>query len=346
MLNRFPTGALTAIITPFTNEGRIDSEALNRLVDFQIHQGISGIVSAGTTGETSAMTPSEHCSILSGAMAWMKRTPIFFGCGSNSTDEAMEYVEIVARNGGKYVLLVDPYYNGPSSLEIRREYLAPIAKRFPNVSIISYVVPARTGCALLPEDLAALENEFPGRFAVKEATGDLERMALTRKLTHTDFPIYCGDDGKTFDTMARPDILSCGIISVVSNIAPRAVQEMCQAILAGGPQTAETIRTKLQPLFDIVTVSAPRTAFGTRVVVDKFRNPLPIKTAMSILGMPAGPCRQPLGKMTIAGATKVRAALETVWERNPEVLLPVQNFFGVNIGERLEDDEILASLTY
>jgi 4-hydroxy-tetrahydrodipicolinate synthase len=344
---KIPDGALTALVTPFREDGDIDWIGFNSLVRFQTMQGISGIVPTGTTGETSTLDEDEHELVISSALK--KCIFVLSGCGSNCTKEATHYVDWTADEGGKAVLLVDPYYNGPSSLELRKEYYGPIAEDFPDIAIVPYIIPGRTGCALSPEDLVILSREFQNVCAVKEATGDLKRMKLTRALTPPDFQIFSGDDEKTFEMMTSQQIRSCGVISVVSNIAPAAVQKMCRTILENDVASAELLCNQLAPLFKIVTVVAGRNiAIGSqfKTITDKFRNPLPIKTAMNGLGMPAGPCRQPLGKMSMAGVQQVRSALATVWRKSPEILQPIEEFFDVKIAERLANQELWASLAY
>lgn len=349
---RIPSGALTALITPFTKDRKnVDLVGYAKLNEFQARQGVSGIVPVGTTGESPTLTEDEHHEVNFKALVMNSDLFVLNGCGSNCTLEAMRYVEQVVRAGGGAVLLNDPYYNGPSSLEIRMEYYAPIAKAFPNIIIVPYIIPGRTGCALFPHDLAILNRDYPNICAVKEATGDLRRMALTRYLTSPEFQIFSGDDDKTFEMMTNPAIKACGVISVISNITPAAVQEMCQAILRGDIATAECVRAKLQPLFEIATVFADRMIWNKDsrihdVVTDKFRNPLAIKTAMNGLGMPAGPCRPPLGKMSRVGVLKVHSAVSAVWKQSPEVLRPIEEFFNVSILNQLENHELWASLSY
>ncbi|MCX6723712.1 MAG: 4-hydroxy-tetrahydrodipicolinate synthase [Candidatus Staskawiczbacteria bacterium] len=342
-----PNGALTALVTPLLPNGEIYWGGLEKLVAFQASQGISGIVPVGTTGESSTLAEHEHNAVIRQTLKLgLGKLLVMPGCGSNNTKEAMHYVQVAAKNGAKAVLLVDCYYNGPSSLELRNEYYGPIAKAFPDVAIVPYIIPGRTGCALWPQDLAELNREFPNVCAVKEATGDLARMSHTRFLTSPEFQIFSGDDDKTLEMMCSNQIRACGVISVVSNIAPAAVQVMCTAALRGDFNSAVAMYEKLAPLFNIVTVLADRKVGNSSAVTDKFRNPLPIKTAMNALGMPAGPCRQPLGKMTPAGAQKVREALTEVWRKSPEVLLPIQGFFDVNIEQRLSDETLWRVLCY
>jgi len=329
-----PSGALTAIITPFSVSGDVDWDGFQRLVEFQVVQGVSGIVPAGTTGESATLSEKEHNEVIYQSLLNRHQFFILAGCGSNSTKEAMSYVRNAQIHGGRAALLVDPYYNGPSSLEIRSEYYAPIAKAFPDMAIVPYIIPGRTGCRLLAEDLAALHAEYPNVCAVKEATGEQKNSVNIRELIPGKFKIFSGDDDKTYGMMMSPHVEACGVISVVSNIAPAAVQKMCLAINRQDITTAIKLRNQLQPLFDMVTVSALRSV-NKKEITDKFRNPLPIKTAMNALGMPSGPCRQPLGKMSASGIEKVRTALCDVNEKSPEIFAPIEDFFNVNIKVRL-----------
>lgn len=259
----------------------------------------------------------------------------------------MEYIDIVAEAGGGAVLLVDPYYNRPASLNIRKELYEPIAAAYPEIAIVPYIIPPRTCCKLYAGDLAVLSRKYPNVLAVKEATGDLANMAKIRLFTSPEFQIFSGDDDLTFKMMTSADIKACGVISVISNIAPAAVQKMCQAVLYGNISRAEEIRKQLEPLFKIVTVTNERTECG-EVILDKFSNPMPIKTAMNALGMPAGPCRPSLGKMSAEAVQKVREALSIVWKNNPEILQPIESHFNLSIGidERLKDDSLWKNLAY
>jgi 4-hydroxy-tetrahydrodipicolinate synthase len=202
-------------------------------------------------------------------------------------------------------------------------------------------------------DLAMLAWSFKNVVAVKEATADLERMKRTRRLAPPGFKIVSGDDDKTSAMMQDPLIGACGVISVVSNIAPAAVQRMCEHWEAGEVDTANLYHEMLSPLFKVVTVVCPRKVqiptvkpgeFRAETVSDKYRNPLAIKTMMAGLGMPAGPCRPPLGKMTLEGARIVREVLQSVWMAHPAVLEPIGKFYNVDVGARLADDEIWKSL--
>ena len=338
-------GCYTALVTPFRDH-EVDWAGLERLVAFQIDGGISGILAVGTTGESPTLNWDEHNKIIEGVVNKCRgRCQSIAGTGSNSTQETLESTEHAVKAGADAALLVDPYYNGPSSLEIRKEYVAPVAQKFPETQFIPYVIPGRTGAQLFPEDLALLHKQYKNVRAVKEATGDLQNMRRTRQCCGQDFIILSGDDDKTFDMMTDPGIQAAGVISVASNIVPNGVQEMTALLRQGKVQEAEGLMKALKPLFEIVTVKTQEeTPYGQ--VLCRARNPLGVKTLMSILGMPSGSCRPPLGKMTKKGLKVVLEAGRSVWKNNPELLKPVADFFGVDIEARLYDNRFLMGLTY
>jgi 4-hydroxy-tetrahydrodipicolinate synthase len=344
-------GAWTALITPMTVDGDVDWGGLEKNLQFQVEQGITGLVPTGTTGESPTLLWDEHNRIIYCTLEMAAgKCEVIAGTGSNSTQEAVESTEHAAEHGAKAALLVDCYYNGPSSLELRNEYYGVLAELFPDVAFIPYVIPGRSGTALTVEDLAILANEFPNIHCVKEATGDLERMAKTRRMCGPDFYIMSGDDDITVKMMTAPEIKANGVISVVSNVAPAAVERMVRCILSGDLAGAEAIRDALTPLFGLVTVKADSVRIlpdGSEAVVqDRFRNPVGIKTLMNALGIPSGPGRQPLGRMTPEGVGIIRNVARTVWEKNPEILAPIGDFYGVDIAARLAQDDIWSGLAY
>ncbi len=339
-------GCYTALITPMTSIGEVDYEGLHKLIDFQISEGIEGILAVGTTGESPTLDWNEHHKVTERVHEYIEtRCLTIAGTGSNSTQEALEGTAHAQTVGINCVLLVDPYYNGPSSLEIRTEYIEPIARKFPNVQVIPYIIPGRTGTQLLPQDIAMAHRQYPNVNTVKEATGDLENMRLTRKLCGPEFNIVSGDDDKTYAMMTSPDIAATGVISVISNIAPRAVNEMTQHLLNGQTEKGRKIHEALQPLFNIVTVKTQeQTPFGPTTC--KARNPIACKTLMNILGMPSGPCRQPLGKMTKNGLNVVLNNARKVYEDTPKILRPIEKYFKVDLKDRLYEESYWKGLTY
>lgn len=338
-------GCHTALITPFEGDA-IDYDGLERLVNFQIANGIGGILAVGTTGESPTLSWDEHVrAIAAVARQTRGKCLCIAGTGSNNTSETLEGTRHAVEAGVEAVLLVDPYYNGPSSLEIRREYVEPVANAFPGVEVIPYVIPGRTGAQLLPEDIALLDQRCKNVNTVKEATGDLENMKRTRACCGPDFTILSGDDGLTYTIMTDPEVGAAGVISVISNVAPAAVVKMVRLIDNGQPDAARQLASALEPLFGLVTVKTTETTPHGEVVC-RARNPLGVKTLMTILGMPSGGCRQPLGRMSRKGLEKVMAAARKTQAEHPEILAPVADFFGVDIRERLENPAVLEGLCY
>ena len=339
-------GCYTALITPFNPAGELDQEGLEQLIDFQIENDITGILATGTTGESPTFKWKEHDHVIAQVAKLAKDKCIrIAGTGSNNTIEALEAAGRAAKEGVDAVLMVDPYYNGPSSLEIRREYYEVIAKAYPDVAIIPYIIPGRTGSQMLPQDLAILAKNFSNISCVKEATGNLENMKLTRKFCGNNFKIFSGDDALIYDIMTDPGIKACGSISVMSNIIPKFMAQMALLLNQGDVDGAGKIHTAIKPLLDLVVVNTQEESeFGP--VYCRARNPLPLKTLMQLLGMPGGPCRSPLGKMTQKGFHVLLDTAKTVQAKNPEIFEPIALFFNVDIEERLNNKEFQEDLWY
>ncbi len=346
-----PSGAWTALVTPFDAQGHLHTDAFRKLVEFQVAQGISGIVPVGTTGESPALSWDEHILVLEAAVkAARDRVGVLAGTGSNATEEAVAGTRHAREAGATAALLVDCYYNGPSSLELRTEYYEQVLAEVPEIPLVPYIIPGRTGCALSAEDLAMLHRAQPARVpAVKEATGDLERMRRDREMSGSTLAIMSGDDDLTVKMMQDTRIGASGVISVMSNMVPAAVSRMVAWQQAGEAGKANDLCSAMAPLFRLVGCKAKgerQLPGGGRVSVeDKFRNPLPVKTMMAGLGMPVGGCRRPLGKMTRAGVDQCRDALREVHRAAPEILAPIGEAFGVNIERRIEDAAVWAPLT-
>ena len=339
------TGAFTAIITPFKGDA-VDQEGLDALIDFQIQNGITGILAVGTTGESPVLSWQEHEQVVDQVAARTRgKCTCIAGAGSNNTKESLAAAKHAVDAGVDALLLVDPYYNGPSSIEIRKEYVSPVAEAFSGTQIIPYVIPGRTGAQLLPEDLGLLFRDYPNVATVKEATGNLENMKRTRQCCGPDYAILSGDDPMTHQMMTDPAIKAGGVISVASNVAPAAVTRMVELLAEGNQGEADQLLQGLQPLFGLVTVkTTEQSPFGD--VVCRARNPLALKTLMTILGMPSGGCRRPLGLMTRKGIETVLTAARSVQANHPEIFKPVEDFFGVSIAERLETPTIWEPLSY
>ena len=339
-------GCITATITPFRSNGILDTDGMLSLMDFQLKGGVKGIVVAGTTGEGPTLEHQDFLKALTLVLDCTQgKATTIANTGANSTRKAMATTSEAWELGARAALLVDPYYNCPSSLEIRREYYGPIAKEFREMSIIPYIIPGRTGTQISPEDIALLAKEYPNVVGVKEATGSRENAVAIRALCGDGFAILSGDDEKTYGLMTDPAVKANGTISVMSNVAPRAVSDMVSAVLDGDLESAEGLAQALKPLFEIVSVKTEESVLGRTVAV-KAKNPLPVKTIASILGMPGGRCREPLGRMTKNGLDRILAGLRLLWQKNPEILEPIEKSFGVSIADRLDSPAILEGLCY
>lgn len=339
-------GCFTALITPFTDTGDLDQRGLEQLIEFQIQQRITGILVTGTTGESPTLEWEEHNHVIAVAAGQIKgRCRVIAGTGSNNTAEAVAAARHAAGQGVDALLMVDPYYNGPSSLEIRREYYEAVATKSPDMEIIPYIIPGRTGAQMLPQDLALLAQSCPNVRSVKEATGNLDNMKLTRQYCGPDFQIFSGDDALVFDIMTDPDIRACGAISVMSNIVPGFMTQLVSAVNQGDMADARKLQGMLKPLQDLVVVTTTeKTQFGP--VACRARNPLPLKTMMRLLGMPSGSCRQPLGKMTRQGLDRIVTTLQQLHSDHPHLLAPVAEFFNLDIQDRLHNPVHLEGLWY
>src|SRR5512135_2617921 len=236
-LERFE-GCWTAMVTPFDRKGEVDYEGLEKNVQFQIENG-ANLVPTGTTGESPTLDWREHDRVITKTVKLAKdKAFVVAGTGSNSTREAMRGSKHAVEVGSQGLLLVDCYYNGPSSLEMRTQYYEVITRAFRKTFVVPYVIPGRTGTKLEVEDLAILHRKYKNVRSVKEATADLRRMAKTRSLCGEDFDILSGDDDKTFEMMTLSDIRASGVISVISNIVPAPIGEMAKAINKGNMERA------------------------------------------------------------------------------------------------------------
>ena len=335
-------GVYTALVTPFTSSGAFMPDTLQRNIEFQTSQGVVGLVPTGTTGESPTLQWDEHHFVIKKTIEAAKELFVLAGTGSNNTIEAFQASCQALDDGADGVLILDPYYNKPASCQIRdnhhRFVAERIAKHYPNAPVVIYIIPGRTSCKLEPVDLALLAETCPNVRAVKEATGDLDNMRMTRQLLGLDFCIFSGDDNKTAAMMTDPAIRANGVISVMSNIVPGAIVRMVKAFQRGAAAEGRRIAAALEPLFELVGIAVPgiRHYKGVGIeVLDRFPNPCPIKTMMAILGMDTGCSRWPLGPMSPAAVEITRRALLEVWNNSPWVLEPIQDFYGGSVSDRL-----------
>lgn len=281
-------GAIVAIITPFKN-GQVDEEALRKLIEFQIENGTSGIVPCGTTGESATLTHEEHDRVIEITIdAVKKRIPVIAGTGSNSTAEALRLTKHACEAGADGALVVCPYYNRPTQEGLYQHYKA-IAEEVP-IPIVVYNIPGRTGVNMNPDTLARLAK-IPNIVGVKEAAGSIKQMSDIIGLCDPDFDVLSGDDAFTLPLLA---LGGKGIISVISNVAPADMAEMVSAFEAGDLEKARRLHYKMIPLIDSLFVET---------------NPVPVKAALSMMGMIEYELRLPLCKLTQGSYDRLKKAM-------------------------------------
>lgn len=289
MKNRIFTGAATALVTPMNNDGSVNFDRLKTLVNEQIDGGIDALVICGTTGEKSTLRYDEHLKVIEeAAKAANHRVPIIAGTGSNDTVYSVELCDDAESVGADAFLMVTPYYNKTSQAGLVAHYNY-IADRV-NKPIILYNVPSRTGVNIKPETYKEL-SKHQNIVATKEASGDLSLIAEIKYLCGDDLDIYSGNDDQTVPIMSLGGI---GIISVLSNILPTVMHNICDLYLKGETAAAAELQLKHIGLMNAMFCDV---------------NPIPVKEAMNMLGMQVGPCRLPLYPMNDELKAKVRQKL-------------------------------------
>lgn len=281
-------GCATAIVTPFTSDS-VDYEALRRLIDEQISAGINAIVVCGTTGESSTMTYSERMQTIETVVQQVNgRVPVIAGTGSNNTQTAAEQSRDAVSAGADALLVVTPYYNKATQRGLIRhyEYIADAAAK----PVIVYNVPSRTGVSCTAETYAAL-SAHPNIAGVKEASGNFALIQKTRELCPEDFFIWSGNDE---DTAAIMLLGGAGVISVVSNVAPKAMVDLTSTCLNGQFKEAGVQQLALRKLCETLFCEV---------------NPIPVKTALSMMGRCSKTLRLPLCEMSDANRCKLEAVL-------------------------------------
>jgi 4-hydroxy-tetrahydrodipicolinate synthase len=283
------TGVITALVTPLRGDA-LDEEALRRLCDEQIAGGVDGLVPVGTTGESPTLTNEEHLRVIQVVVeAAKKRVPVIAGTGSNSTRETIEMSAAAKKVGADGLLLVTPYYNRPGQEHLYRHFKA-VVEAVPLPTVV-YNVPGRTACDMLPDTLARL-CELPEIVGVKEATGSALRASQILTRVGDKLAVLSGDDATAFPLFA---LGARGVISVVSNVAPALMSGMWDAAAAGDWKKARELHYRLLPLGEGLFVEA---------------NPIPVKTAMAMMGRIAEEIRPPLYPLAPQYRDKLKAQLQ------------------------------------
>lgn len=273
------SGSIVALVTPFNDNGDVDYQQLEQLVEFHIQQGTDGIVAVGTTGESTTLSHDEHIKVVKQVVSFVNgRIPVIGGNGSNSTSEAVELTKRLNDSGVDAMLGVTPYYNKPPQRGLVEHYKA--VANATDIPQILYNVPGRTQCDLLPETVAEL-SKVKNIIGIKEATGNLSRLSEIKALCDNNFLLFSGDDDTGLEFMLQG---GHGVISVTNNVAPKLMSDLCRHALAGEREQAELINSKLKSLHSHLFVEA---------------NPIPVKWCVAQIGaISNGQLRLPLVELS------------------------------------------------
>lgn len=282
-------GSCTAIVTPFTHDDAIDYPRFEALIEWQIASGTKALVVLGTTGETPTITDEEQYQIMKFAIQRVNhRVPVIIGTGSNATAKAIKHTQMAQSLGADAALIVNPYYNKSSQAGIIKHYEAILAAT--DIPIVLYNVPSRTGANLSPALVAKLKVH-PRIVGIKQATSDLAELVEMAMLVDDGFKLFCGNDDMISAYMS---LGASGVISVVSNILPEAVAQLCETQLQGDLSGARSLQFQLKPLIDALFMVT---------------NPIPVKAALALMGKIEGHLRLPLYPLDTAQNDQLRQAL-------------------------------------
>ena len=283
------TGSIVALVTPMTATGSIDWDALARLIDWHVAEGTDGIVPVGTTGESATLDTPDHIRVIEEVVRMAAgRVAVIAGTGSNSTAEALQLTQAAKDVGVDAALQVTPYYNKPTQEGLFRHY-SLLAEEV-DLPQLLYNVPGRTASDLLPATVARLAP-LPNIVGIKEASGDVSRVAEIHRLCGSDFPVLSGEDGKNLELMRAG---ACGLVSVTANVVPGMLAAFTDAMLAGDDAAAAAIDLRLQPLHRALFLES---------------NPIPVKWALYELGLIDAGIRLPLTPLSEAFREPLRQVL-------------------------------------
>jgi 4-hydroxy-tetrahydrodipicolinate synthase len=286
-------GVIVPLITPFKEDLSIDYAGLAQLVDYCVEEvGCDGLVPCGTTGESPTLSHEEHIDVIKAVVRQTrKRVPVIASSGSNATREAVHLTKLAAEAGADASLQVGPYYNKPTQEGLFNHFAAVAAAA--DLPMIIYNIPGRTCRNIEPQTIARLWREIPAVVGLKDCSNDLHQtMSIYRATDPETFKIYCGEDIMTFALLCHG---GAGAIAAVAHIVGREVKAMCEAVWSGRLEEARAIHYRTMDVVDALFIEP---------------NPTPVKQAMEWLGLPAGPLRPPLERMTLAGQNVLRSALQ------------------------------------
>ena len=284
-------GAGVAIVTPMKDNGEVNYEVLSELIEEQIAGGTDAIIICGTTGESATLSEEEHSDVIRYTIEKVAgRIPVIAGTGSNCTATALKLSTQAEKDGADALLLVTPYYNKATQNGLIAHYTT-IANAV-NLPIILYNVPSRTGCNLLPETIAYLAKNVKNIVAVKEASGNISQVAKIMQLTDGKIDLYSGNDDQVVPILS---LGGSGVISVLSNVAPRETHDMVQKFLDGDVAGSREIQLRALPLIDALFCEV---------------NPIPVKAALNLMGKEVGPLRLPLTEMEPQNQERLAKAMK------------------------------------
>ena len=285
-------GSGVALATPMHEDGTINYDKLEELLEFQIRGGTDAVIICGTTGETAAMTPEEHLETIRFAVEKVNgRIPVIAGTGSNCTRTAVRISSEAARMGVDGLLLVTPFYNKATQNGLIAHFTA-VAQAAPDTPVILYNVPSRTGCNMLPATVASLVKNVKNIVGLKAASGNLSQIADTVAACGSELDLYSGNDDQVVPIMSLGGL---GVISVLANVAPAETHEMTARMLSGDLAGAKDLQIRLLPLIRALFCEV---------------NPIPVKAALNMMGMETGPVRLPLTELEDGHKEQLRAALK------------------------------------
>ncbi len=285
-------GVIVPLITPFKNDLSVDFAGIAKLVDYYIEEaGCDGLVPCGTTGESATLSHHEHAEVIEAVVKQTRaRVPVIASAGSNSTKEAVELTRLAAELGADATLQVCPYYNKPTQAGLFNHYVA-IAKAS-ELPLIIYNIPGRTSRNIEPETIVRMWEEIPSVVGLKDCSCDMRQtMEIYRGTNPETFKIYSGEDIMTLSLLAHG---AAGAIAAVAHVVGPEVKQMCEAMWSGRVKDAMDIHYRIMDLVEALFVEP---------------NPTPVKQAVEWLGLPAGPLRPPLERLTAAGQETLRAAM-------------------------------------
>ena len=283
-------GAGVALVTPFKENGEVNYEKLEEIVEEQIAGGTDAIIACGTTGEASTMTHEEHLDVIEYiCRVTKKRIPVVAGTGSNCTETAVYLSAEAEKRGADGLLLVSPYYNKATQKGLMAHFTA-VADAV-KIPVILYNIPGRTGVTIKPETIAALCRDVDNIVGVREASGNFSAIATLMSLSDGKVDLYSGNDDQIVPLLS---LGGKGVISVLSNVAPRQTHDICASYFAGDVKTSASLQLKAIPLI---------TELFSEV------NPIPVKAAMNMMGKGVGPLRMPLTEMEPQNQEKLKKAM-------------------------------------